>query len=67
MAADSLLVVGGRAQTVRKAKELGLRVVSLQHPAHFVPDAGESADSMIVTDFTRWDTVRPLVVQSHRR
>jgi len=61
----SLLVVGGRPDTVRKAAELGLDVVLLQHRDHFAPATAALAKAVIIADYTDWDQVRPLVEAAH--
>lgn len=62
----TLLVVGGRPDTVRKAVGLGLRVILLQHEAHFAAETVALAAATIVADYTDWSTVEPLVIGSHR-
>lgn len=61
----TLLVVGGRPDTVRKAAELGLDVVLLQHRDHFTPATAALAKAVIIADYTDWDQVRPLVAAAH--
>lgn len=34
----TLLVIGGRVETVRKARDLGLRVVNVQRPEEYRPE-----------------------------
>jgi biotin carboxylase len=67
MTAQSLLVVGGRIQTVRKAAGLGLPVVSFQHRHQLFPEAAELAEMVVVADFTDWETLRPLILAAHER
>jgi len=61
----ALLVVGGRPDTVRKAAELGIDVVLLQHRDHFVPATAALAKAVIIADYTDWAQVRPLVEAAH--
>lgn len=61
----TLLVVGGRPDTVRKAAGLGLRVVLLQHQAHFAPETARLAEAVIIADYTRWTSIAPLVAAAH--
>jgi biotin carboxylase len=61
-----LLIVGGRIQTQRKAVELGVRFVLIQHKEHFVPESVELAEAVLIADYTDWDTVRPLVEAAHK-
>src|SRR5215470_6158940 len=61
----TLLVVGGRLDTVRKARGLGLDVVLIQHRDHFVAESVQLAKAVIVADYTDWERVRPLLVAAH--
>ncbi|MEU7279012.1 ATP-grasp domain-containing protein [Streptomyces sp. NPDC045431] len=62
----TLLVVGGRIQTLRKAAALGIRFVLIQHPDQFVPEAARLAAAVIIADYTDWNTTRPLVEAAHQ-
>ncbi|NUS76005.1 MAG: ATP-grasp domain-containing protein [Streptomyces sp.] len=61
----TLLVVGGRIQTLRKAAALGIRFVLIQHQDHFVPEAAKLAEAVIIADYTDWETTRPLIEAAH--
>ncbi|MFK0049199.1 ATP-grasp domain-containing protein [Streptomyces sp. NPDC090741] len=61
MTEHTLLVVGGRIQTLRKAAALGIRFVLIQHKDQFVPEAAELAEAVLIADYTDWDVTRPLV------
>lgn len=61
-----LLVVGGRPDTVRKAAELGLDVVLLQHKDHFAQETLEFATAVIVADYTDWASTEPLVIAAQK-
>lgn len=61
MSAQTVLIVGGRPEIVHKAAKLGLRVVYLQHKHLFKPDVGELVEVALLTDFTDWSRVRPLL------
>lgn len=65
-ALGTLLVVGGRIDTVRKAVGLGLDVVLIQHRDQFVPESAKLARAVIIADYTDWDTVEPLLVAAHQ-
>jgi biotin carboxylase len=56
----TLLLVGGKETTLRKAKAYGLDVVFIQHMAKFTPVQAELADATFLVDYTDWDVVRPL-------
>ncbi|MBP0460440.1 ATP-grasp domain-containing protein [Streptomyces montanisoli] len=63
---STVLVLGGRIQTVRKAVGAGLRVVLVQHREHFVPESAELAEAVVIADYTDWDVLAPLVDGLHR-
>jgi biotin carboxylase len=56
----TILLVGGKAATVRKAQELGMRVVLIQHRDKLGLGGHDLADATIVADYTDWDVLRPL-------
>jgi biotin carboxylase len=58
---DTILIIGGRVETIAKAKELGLRVVFVQHRDRMLPGHVELADALLMVDYTDWEVVRPLV------
>jgi biotin carboxylase len=62
----TLLIVGGRPDTVRKAVGLGLDVVLIQHRDHFAPEMAALARAVIIADYTDWETIEPLVVAAHK-
>lgn len=62
----TLLVVGGRPDTVRKAVGLGLDVVLIQHRDHFAAETAALARAVIIADYTDWETIEPLVVAAHK-
>jgi len=64
--AGTLLVIGGRIDTVHKAVDLGLDVVLVQHRDQFVPESAQLARAVIIADYTDWDTVEPLLVAAHQ-
>lgn len=55
------LLVGGRAETLRKAAALGPRLVLLQHPHRFGPEHALLVEAGLLADFTDWAVARPLV------
>ncbi len=63
---NTVLIIGGRIQTLRKAVDLGLRVVLIQHKEHFVPEAAKLAHAVLIADYTDWEITRPLVEAAHR-
>jgi biotin carboxylase len=62
---DTLLLIGGRLQAIQKAKELGLRVVLLQHRDRLLPGQVEAADALLLIDYLDWDLVCPIVRAAH--
>jgi biotin carboxylase len=65
MAEQCVLVVGGRPQLVRKARELGLRVVVVQQVDEFEPELTGLVDSAILVDYTDLALLCPLAVAAH--
>jgi biotin carboxylase len=63
---QTLLIVGGRPDTARKAAELGVRVVLVQHKELFDPAVSEHAEAVILVDYTDWAVTEPLVDAAHR-
>ncbi|ETK36867.1 hypothetical protein MPTA5024_06650 [Microbispora sp. ATCC PTA-5024] len=57
---STVLIVGATDETVRKAKELGLRVLLLQHPTKVTAEQEELADVLRVLDYTDWAAVEPV-------
>lgn len=62
---DTILIIGGRVETIAKAKELGLRVVFVQHRDRMLPGHVELADALLMVDYTDWDILRPMVEAAH--
>lgn len=56
----TLLLVGANDEAVRKAKELGLHVLLLQHPSKLTAEQEELADLTRVVDYTDWAAVEPV-------
>lgn len=63
----TLLLVGGLDDTLVRAKELGLHVLLLQHPAKVTDTQRRIADVLRVVDFTEWDQVDPVVRELHEK
>ncbi|MEU8271015.1 serine O-acetyltransferase EpsC [Sphaerisporangium sp. NPDC049002] len=57
---STVLIVGATDETVRKAKELGLSVLLLQHPSKVSSEQEELADVLRVVDYTDWAAVEPV-------
>ncbi|MEO6701671.1 MAG: ATP-grasp domain-containing protein, partial [Jatrophihabitantaceae bacterium] len=57
----NLLLVGGNDEVLGKARDLGLRVLLLQHPDRVTPSQYELADQLYPVDFTDWDEVQALL------
>ncbi|HEX6472282.1 MAG TPA: ATP-grasp domain-containing protein [Streptosporangiaceae bacterium] len=62
----TLLLVGGTDETVRTAKELGLRVLLLQHPTKITAAQEADAELVRVLDYTDWTAVEPVVAELWR-
>lgn len=62
---NTLLIVGGRMETVTKAVGLGIRVVLLQHKEALRPGQHKPPVATLLADYTDWDEVRPLVAAAH--
>lgn len=63
---NTLLLVGAKDETVRKAKALGLRVLLLQHPAGLTAEQESLADLVRLVDYTDWAATEPVVRELHR-
>ncbi|MEV6314524.1 ATP-grasp domain-containing protein [Streptomyces sp. NPDC051776] len=61
----TLLIIGGRVETVCKARELGLRVVNVQRPEEYRPEHAELVEAALLADYTDWSVLRPLVTAAH--
>lgn len=59
----NLLLVDANDEWVRKAKDLGLTVLLLQHPSKLTPLQEELADVVYVLDYTEWAEVEPVAKQ----
>jgi hypothetical protein len=60
-----LLFIGGTPGQLHKAYALGLDVVYCQFPGEFKPEYGAMVKSAILTDYTNWETFRPLIKTAH--
>lgn len=63
---NTLLLVGAKDETVRKAKALGLRLLLLQHPAGLTAEQEKLADLIRLVDYTDWAATEPVVRDLHR-
>ncbi|WP_144122735.1 ATP-grasp domain-containing protein [Catellatospora sichuanensis] len=66
MNVDTILIIGGRLDTVRKAKDLGLRVVYLQQQELHVSAGAAVADAVLLADYTDWSIAEPLVAAAQK-
>ncbi|NJQ05626.1 ATP-grasp domain-containing protein [Streptomyces lonarensis] len=66
MSEERVLIVGGRIENIRKAKEAGLGVVLLQRPDAFTDEHAALVDAALLVDWTDWSVVEPLVAAAHR-
>jgi len=62
----TVLVIGGRVETVRKARDLGLRVVNVQRPEEYRPEHAELVEAALLVDYTDWSVLGPLVTAAHQ-
>jgi len=62
---DTILIIGGRVEALQKAKDLGLRIVFLQHKERLLPGQAEVADVLLLVDYLDWEVTRPLVRAAH--
>ncbi|MFJ6865506.1 ATP-grasp domain-containing protein [Streptomyces termitum] len=63
---ETILIVGGRPETLVKAKALGLRVVFLQHRDRMMDGHVEASDALFMVDYTDWEQTRPIVDAVHQ-
>lgn len=61
----TLLLVGANDETVRKAKDLDLHVLLLQHPSKLTAEQKDRADVIRVVDYTDWSLTEPVVRDLH--
>ncbi|MFD3842026.1 ATP-grasp domain-containing protein [Streptomyces sp. NPDC058642] len=66
MSQQRVLIVGGRIENVRKAKEQGYEVVFLQRPDLFVADHAKLVDAALLVDYRDWDILKPLITAAHQ-
>ncbi|MGK5729476.1 ATP-grasp domain-containing protein [Streptomyces sp. URMC 124] len=62
-----ILLVGGPGHHLQKAKDLGLDVVYCQFEQDFAPEQRDIADDVLLTDYTDWTTLRPLVEEAYEK
>ena len=62
---DTILIIGSRTQAITKAREMGLRVVLLQHKGRVLPGQVEAADAAILVDYLDTGATLPLVRAAH--
>ncbi|MFG2616856.1 ATP-grasp domain-containing protein [Streptomyces sp. NPDC048507] len=61
----TLVLVGATDETVRKAHDLGLSVLLLQHPTKVSEEQNRLVAAVEVVDYTDWTLVEPLVRAWH--
>ncbi|MEU2622618.1 ATP-grasp domain-containing protein [Streptomyces sp. NPDC007157] len=62
----TVLLIGGRLETVRKARRLGLDVVNVQRPDEYRPEYADLVRAALLVDYTDWSVLRPLVTAAHQ-
>ncbi|MFL1899212.1 ATP-grasp domain-containing protein [Streptomyces tauricus] len=60
-----VLLIGGTPKHLRKAVDLGLGVVYVQFEDEFVPEQRSLAEAVLLTDYTDWQSLRPLVESAY--
>ncbi|MEV0586299.1 ATP-grasp domain-containing protein [Nonomuraea sp. NPDC050310] len=61
----TIAVIGGRAKFVRKARELGMNVVYVQHPNQYDQSHWPYVDQALLVDYTDTERLLPLVRALH--
>ncbi|MFF3906413.1 ATP-grasp domain-containing protein [Streptomyces sp. NPDC001848] len=64
---NRILLVGGPGYQLQKAKDLGLDVVYVQTEQDFSPEYRDLVDDVVLTDYTDWPTLRPLVEKAYEK
>ncbi|MFD6287022.1 ATP-grasp domain-containing protein [Streptomyces sp. NPDC060205] len=60
-----VLLIGGTPKHLRKAADLGLGVVYVQFEDEFAPEQRSLAETVLLTDYTDWRSLRPLVESAY--
>ncbi|MBQ0853899.1 ATP-grasp domain-containing protein [Streptomyces sp. BH-SS-21] len=60
-----VLLIGGTPKHLRKAADLGLGVVYVQFEDEFAPEQRSLAEAVLLTDYTDWRSLRPLVESAY--
>ncbi|MFD3515438.1 ATP-grasp domain-containing protein [Streptomyces sp. NPDC058657] len=66
MSRQRVLIVGGRIENIRKAKEQGLGVVCLQRPELFTAEHSALVDAALLVDYADWDLLKPMITAAHQ-
>ncbi|WP_037678842.1 ATP-grasp domain-containing protein [Streptomyces griseus] len=66
MSKQRVLIVGGRIENVRKAKEQGYEVVFLQRPELFLAEHAKLVDAALLVDYRDWGILEPLITAAHQ-
>ncbi|KMS88000.1 MULTISPECIES: ATP-grasp domain-containing protein [Streptomyces] len=66
MSKQRVLIVGGRIENVRKAKEQGYEVVFLQRPELFLAEHAKLVEAALLVDYRDWDILEPLITAAHQ-
>ncbi|WP_217254030.1 ATP-grasp domain-containing protein [Streptomyces sp. AC602_WCS936] len=66
MSQQTVLIIGGRPENLRKAKACGLGVVHVQHPERFTSEHAAHVDAALLVDPADWDALEPLVLTAHK-
>ncbi|MGQ4516208.1 ATP-grasp domain-containing protein [Streptomyces sp. DW26H14] len=66
MSKQYVLIVGGRIENVRKAKEQGLGVIFLQRPELWSAGHATEVDAALLVDYRNWEVLEPLITAAHQ-
>jgi biotin carboxylase len=61
----TVLLVGAPASVLRRAKDLGLDVILVQHKNKYAKEQAGLADVTFIADFTDWPTMRKVAEAAH--
>jgi biotin carboxylase len=66
MSKQRVLIVGGRIENIRKAKEQGYEVVLLQRPELFLAEHAKLVEAALLVDYRDWDVLEPVITAAHQ-
>jgi biotin carboxylase len=63
---QTILIVGGKARTVRKARDLGFQVVDVLRPDEYETEHAALVKAALLTDYTDWHVLGSLIDAARR-